>query len=100
MIELTTQNFQEEVKKGTVLVDFYAVWCGPCKMMHPIIEELAKEHPELKVIKVNVDEQEELARQYGIMSIPSLLLFQEGNLKDQKIGFTVKEDLENWIKKV
>ncbi len=95
--ELDQENFEEETKEGVILVDFYAVWCGPCKMMHPIIEELAKENQTLKVLKVNVDEHEELARQFGIMSIPTLMLFKEGKVVEKNIGFMEKESLEKWI---
>lgn len=97
MIEFTNENFQEEIKEGKVLVDFYATWCGPCKMMHPVIEEIAKENPNLKVIKVNVDSQEELAREYGIMSIPTIILFKDGKIIQKNIGFTSKDVITNWL---
>lgn len=97
MIELTNENFQEEIKEGKVLVDFYATWCGPCKMMHPVIEEIAKENPNLKVIKVNVDSQEVLAREYGIMSIPTIILFKDGKIIQKNIGFTPKDVITNWL---
>ena len=97
MIELTNENFEEAIKEGKVLVDFYAVWCGPCRMMHPVIEQVANSHPELKVIKVNVDEHEEIARNYGIMSIPTLILFENGVLKQKNIGFTQQEVIEEWL---
>ncbi len=99
MLELKNENFQEEIQKGLVLVDFYAVWCGPCKMMHPVIEEFAKDHLEVKIIKVNVDEHEELAQQYGIMSIPTLILMKNGEIVEKTVGFTTKEKLESWISK-
>lgn len=97
MIELNKENFQEEINNSLVLVDFYATWCGPCKMMHPIIEEIAKENPSLKIIKVDVDKHDDLARQYGIMSIPTIILFQNGNIVEKNIGFISKEQLENWL---
>ena len=76
-LEITTGNFVNEVleAKGTVLIDFWATWCGPCRMQAPILEAFAGEHPEIKVGKVNVDENPELAEKFGIMSIPTLLVF-------------------------
>ena len=98
IIELTDQKFLEEVKNGKVLVDFYATWCGPCKMMHPVIEELAKDYPELKIIKVDVDQHEDLAMNYGVMSIPTIILFENGEEKNKSIGFTPKDKLVSWLK--
>lgn len=97
MLELNNENFNEEIKDKLVLVDFYATWCGPCRMMHPIIEEVAKEE-NIKVIKVDVDKHDELARNYGIMSIPTIILFQNGNLVEKNIGFIPKEQLLTMIK--
>lgn len=98
IMELNQENFQDEIKNGFTLVDFYATWCGPCKMMHPIIEEIGKEHSDLRIIKVDVDKHDELAREYGIMSIPTILLFKNGNIVEKNVGFIAKEQLENWIK--
>ena len=97
MLELNNEDFNEEIKDKLVLVDFYATWCGPCRMMHPIIEEVAKEE-NIKVIKVDVDKHDELARNYGIMSIPTIILFQNGNLVENNIGFIPKEQLLTMIK--
>lgn len=97
MLELNNEDFNEEIKDKLVLVDFYATWCGPCRMMHPIIEEVAKEE-DIKVIKVDVDKHDELARNYGIMSIPTIILFQNGNLVEKNIGFIPKEQLLTMIK--
>ena len=97
MLELNNEDFNEEIKDKLVLVDFYATWCGPCRMMHPIIEEGAKEE-NIKVIKVDVDKHDELARNYGIMSIPTIILFQNGNLVEKNIGFIPKEQLLTMIK--
>ena len=96
-ILLDNEDFNEEIKDKLVLVDFYATWCGPCRMMHPIIEEVAKEE-NIKVIKVDVDKHDELARNYGIMSIPTIILFQNGNLVEKNIGFIPKEQLLTMIK--
>ena len=87
-------NFNELIKEGLVLVDFFANWCGPCKMLTPHLEELSKEY---SVIKVNVDECEELAREYGIMSIPALFLFKNGELIDKKIGYQELDELKLWL---
>ena len=88
MITLTKENFAQEVLQSDkpVLVDFWATWCGPCRMMAPVVEELDAEHPEYKFGKVNVDEQPELAGQFGVMSIPTLLLFENGKLVRQAVG--------------
>lgn len=96
--ELTNENFSEEIQSGLVLVDFYAVWCGPCKMMHPVIDQLATDYPNLKIIKLDVDKHEEVARQYAVMSIPTLMLFKNGEIVNKNIGFTPKELLVDWIK--
>ena len=91
-----TKNFEEEVEKSnkTVLVDFYADWCMPCKMMSPIIEEIAGENIDnLKVGKVNCDENPELAEKYGIMSIPTILIFKNGKVEKSLIGVNSKEQV-------
>ena len=98
IIDLTNENFIEEIKDGIVLVDFYATWCGPCKMMHPIIDEIIKENSDLKVIKVDVDKHNELARNYAVMSIPTIILFKDGNIVEKNIGFTPSDILNSWIK--
>ena len=95
--EINQIDFKEEIKEGLVLVDFYAVWCGPCRMMHPIVDQISEEIKDVKVLKVNVDENEELARQYGIMSIPTFIIFKDGNMKEKKLGFMPKTELEKWL---
>ncbi|MBO5317629.1 MAG: thioredoxin [Oscillospiraceae bacterium] len=92
---ITTENFEKEVlgSDRPVLVDFWASWCGPCRMVIPIVEELAREYPEYKVGKVNVDEEAELASRFGIMSIPTLLVFRDGKLAQQAVGARSKEEL-------
>ena len=97
--ELMSESFNEEIKEGLVLVDFYATWCGPCKMMHPVIDEIALEYKDLKIIKVNVDNHGELSREYAVMSIPTIILFKDGNIVEKNIGFTPKEVLKGWIDK-
>ncbi len=100
-ITLTIDNFEEEVLKSDVpvLVDFWAPWCGPCKMLGPVISEIADESDgSFKVGKVNVDDEPELAEQYGIMSIPSIFVFKGGEVVNKQIGLTTKKDLLAMIK--
>ncbi len=96
VIHLNQENFEEEVLKAQmpVLVDFWAEWCGPCKMISPIIDEVAKAYEgKCKVGKVNVDEAQDLAAKFNIMSIPTLLVFKEGEIADQMVGAMSKEQL-------
>ena len=87
-LKITKENFQTEVleSKETVLLDFWASWCGPCKMIGPIIDEIADERSDIKVGKVNVDEQPELAAQFKVMSIPTLIVMKEGKIVNQSLG--------------
>lgn len=100
VIEVTKESFETEVLKaeGTVLVDFFADWCGPCKMLSPVIEEIAEEKSEIKVCKVNVDNQPELAMKYGVMSIPTLVVIKNGSEKDKSVGLVSKEEVLELIK--
>lgn len=95
VITLTKDNFEAEVigSDGLVLVDFWAEWCGPCRMLSPIVDEIAEELSEVKVGKVNVDDEKELASEYGVMSIPTLLLFKNGELAATSVGYKPKKEL-------
>lgn len=100
VINLTTENFEEEVlnAKEPVLVDFWATWCGPCQTMGPVVDELAQELTDVKVGKVNVDEQMVLAREYKVMSIPTFLVFKDGKVAERTLGVQEKSELEQLIK--
>ena len=93
--KLRTPDFESKVLKdnGTVLVDFYADWCGPCKMMAPIMDEIADEHPDLGVFKVNVNENPDLANKYGVVSIPTLITFKAGKETAKLVGYKPKQDI-------
>jgi thioredoxin 1 len=93
----TDQTFAQEISNGVVLVDFWAAWCGPCKMIAPVLEELAAEKDDVKIVKVDVDNNQVTAAEYQIMSIPSLLLFVDGELKAKTAGFMPKEALIDFI---
>lgn len=90
-------EFDEIIKKDKVVIDFYAEWCGPCKMLSPILEEVSKEE-ELNTYKVNVDEAEDIARRYGIMSIPTIIIFSKGKEIKKHTGFMDKEELKEFVK--
>lgn len=101
--QFTDQNFEQEVLKSEkpVLVDFWAAWCGPCQMMGPIIDELAEEVREkYKVGKLNVDENRETASKYGVMSIPTLIIFKDGKVVKQLVGVQSKENLKGELEKL
>ena len=97
MLLENNHNFNEEIQGELVVVDFFATWCGPCKMISPILEKVASEHPEVKVIKVDVDDFTNIAREYGVSSIPTLILFKNGELVDRKVGFMDYNNLVKWI---
>lgn len=101
-MKITSENFEKEVLNSDVpvLVDFFATWCGPCKMMSPVVEEIAKEmQGKAKVYKVDTDEEQNLAIKYGIMSIPTFIVFKNGEPVDKAIGMRDKEELINLLNK-
>ena len=100
IIEGNEKNFEKEVlkTKGKVFVDFYATWCGPCKMVAPFIEELSEEIDDVKFVSIDTDEEDELSEEYGIISIPSVLLFKNGKEIKRHVGIITKEELEEFIR--
>ncbi|WOO37437.1 thioredoxin [Anaerocolumna sp. AGMB13020] len=98
---LNNENFEKEVLKDdkVVLVDLYADWCGPCKMLSPTVEAIAEEEKEVKVGKLNVDENSDIAAEYGVRSIPTLLIFKNGELKEKSVGVQTKAQIKELLKK-
>ena len=90
---LENENFKEVISNGVWIVDFYADWCGPCKMLGPVLEELDD-----NVLKINVDSHEDLAREFGVMSIPTICFFKDGNLVNKVVGFRSKDEIEAIVK--
>ena len=95
VIEITKENFETEVLKSDkpVLIDFWAPWCGPCRMLSPIVDEISEERDDIKVGKINVDEQEELSAQFGVMSIPMLVVMENGEITNTSVGYKPKKDV-------
>lgn len=100
VIKLTVENFEKEVLQAgePVLVDFYADWCGPCKMMGPVVEEISSELSGVKVCKINIDEQIPIAQKYGVMSIPTFIAFKNGEIAGKQVGAVPKAALVNLVK--
>ena len=93
---VTKENFDKEVMQaeGTVLVDFWAAWCGPCRMIAPAVEKIAEERPDVKVCKINIDDEQELAIRHGVMSIPTLMVVKNGEIVNTAVGLRPKEEIE------
>ncbi len=98
MLELTKDNFKSTLKQGNVIIDFWAPWCGPCRMMTPVFEETAKGHKNIVFAKVNIDEHPEIAGELGVRGIPTLIFFKEGKEVNRSVGFNAKPALESKIK--
>ncbi len=100
MTTVTKDNFKTEVleQSGPVLIDFYANWCGPCKMLSPVVEALEKEMPEIKVCKVDIDQQGELAQEFRVMSIPTLVVMKDGKPVQQSVGVVSKDKIVEMLK--
>lgn len=100
IIKIKEEEFEEKVLKNNkkVLVDFYADWCGPCRMLSPIIEEIAKENDEYEFVKVNVDDCPDVSRKYGVMSIPTLIVFENGVEKKKTLGFHSLDEVKEFLK--
>lgn len=99
-MNINYNNFNREVLESEkpVLLDFWAPWCGPCRMVVPIVDEIARENPDIKVVKINVDEEQELARQFGVMSIPSLFVMKGGEVVNKAVGARSKKQLLAMVK--
>lgn len=97
MKHLTIEDFDSEISSGTVLVDFWATWCGPCRMLAPILEQLEAENSDIKICKVNVDEQPELSKRFGVLSIPTLILFKDGKQADKSVGLIDLDSLKEFV---
>ena len=100
MIKITNENFEEEILKSdkTVLIDFYADWCAPCKMLSPIIEQVDEENNDIKVVKINVDELQDIAIKYEVMSIPTLVVIKNGQEVNRSVGFVSKSQILELVK--
>lgn len=99
VLHVNSQEFENVIAQNDVVfVDFFANWCGPCKMLAPSIDKLAQEHPEVKVVKVDVDQEPSLAMQFGVQSIPTLITFKKGQTVNRQLGFVPYETLENMLK--
>jgi len=93
VIETNDANYKDVISSGTVLLDYYAPWCGPCKMIAPFLEMIAKDRPNVKIVKINVDENPEATKEYGVRGIPALFVLKDGEVKANKVGGSTKADI-------
>ena len=100
MKTLTNENFHNEIKSGITVVDFWAPWCGPCRMIAPLVEELDVEMEDINFAKLNVDDAQEIAVQFGVMSIPTLIFFKDGEKKDSVVGVVPKDNIKSIIEAI
>jgi len=100
ILHITKENFEQEVLKAEkpVLVDFFATWCGPCKMIGPVVEQIASENDDISVVKIDIDEEPELASKYQVTGVPTIMLFKGGEVKDISVGVVPKSKLESMFK--
>jgi len=98
LVYANADNFKESIAEGTVIVDFYADWCAPCRMIGPVLEQISEEQADLKIVKVNVDENPQLASEFGVRGIPALFVVKDGKTVAQKAGFMPKDALVDWAK--
>jgi len=96
---MTVEEFKNETKEGINLVDFWAPWCGPCKMLGPILEKIDESNPDVNVVKVQVDDSREIAAQYGVRSIPTMVLMKGSEIIDTKVGALSREKIQEWLDK-
>lgn len=96
--EINTEEFREVIKDGKVVVDFFATWCGPCKMLSPVMDNISNDLQDIKFFKVDVDKNEDIAREYGIMSIPTIIIFNNGEIVNTLVGLRSKDELLEVIK--
>ena len=96
--EINSVEFKEVIKEGKVVVDFFATWCGPCKMLSPVMDNIANDLQDIKFFKVDVDKNEDIAREYGIMSIPTIIIFNDGKVVNTLVGLRSKDELLEVIK--
>lgn len=97
IVHATDENFNELINGKKVIVDFFATWCGPCKMLSPVLESLSTEYPEVTFVKVDVDDCNNVSKEYGIMSVPTLMKFENGKLIDTKVGYQNINELRKWL---
>lgn len=100
MEQITKADFDDKIKNGIVLIDFYADWCGPCKMLTPELDELSNELDQVKIYKVNIDKEQELTQRFNVMAVPTMLLFKDGEIVGKTSGYSPKQLIKGFIEKV